>query len=283
MTSIHARIPINLSEVVLAAKRRGETVETAVQNTLKRRFPNDIGLHGSFGAGNMIEKENHLTLSSNGSCRIQQQQLIPQSASHDDTSDSEIEDEASASKENDPTQSPSPVALQSPRKSTSAKRPLSDLPTPTESQYDEDNPLGISSSERNIANNLVYNPSHFVLNAETSRKTFKLAERNRSLNFKNCSFDDASKDESTTTLLDFKDGNTNVAPAAKRFCSGEGKENHTDGLGIERSAASTAMNFSLNFDAGTVKQAYISSRKPSSALSTEGKGSGRPRVGLRRL
>lgn len=281
MTSIHARIPINLSEVVLAAKRRGETVETAAQNTLERRFPNDIGLHRSFGAGTTVEKENHLTLSSTSSRRVQQKQLIPQSASHD-TSDSETDDEASESKENDPTQSPSPVALQSPKKPTSTKRPLSDLPTPTESQYDEDNPLGISSSDRNIANNLVYNTSHFVPNAETSRKTFKLAERNRSLNFKNCSLKDVSKDESTITPFDFEDDDANVAPVAKRLRPGEGKENLTEGLGIEKSAASTAMAISVNFDGGTVKQTYIPTRKPSSALSTGGKRN-RPRVGLRRL
>ncbi|MCJ1233539.1 hypothetical protein MMC14_001497 [Varicellaria rhodocarpa] len=73
-----------------------------------------------------------------------------------DPSDSE-DDEASASKENDPALSPTPVTapLPNPRRPTLGKRPLSDLPTPvdTEANDDDEAPPILSPSEQNIANN----------------------------------------------------------------------------------------------------------------------------------
>lgn len=82
-------------------------------------------------------------------------------------SDDENENPACASKENDPSLSPSPVKLApplSPRKNAHGKRPLSDLTTsvdmdpfvstePEETNMDMDTTDGMTASERNIAAN----------------------------------------------------------------------------------------------------------------------------------
>ena len=82
-----------------------------------------------------------------------------------DNSDTENDDEASASKENDPSISPTtvtpPPIVPLRRNTTLGKRPLSDLPTPEEPpSEDESQPQShLSASEQNIAANTTPNLS----------------------------------------------------------------------------------------------------------------------------
>lgn len=73
-----------------------------------------------------------------------------------DQSDVE-DDESSASKENDPSISPSPVSppptLPVRRNTVLGKRPLSDLPTPEEPPSEDEQQRGLSASEKNIVAN----------------------------------------------------------------------------------------------------------------------------------
>ena len=82
-----------------------------------------------------------------------------------DHSDTGEDDEVSASKENDPSISPSPVSppptIQPRRNTILGKRPLSDLPTPEEPPSDDESQTHshLSASERNIAANTTPNLS----------------------------------------------------------------------------------------------------------------------------
>lgn len=271
MTSIHACIPTGLSEAVLAAKRRGETFGGALIADVEQQPPKTTKPCSSSSA--RIREPPYVTIPYNNNSR--------NAAEYDYNSDTETDDEASASKENDPSHSPSPVAPQIPRTSTSIKRPLSDLPTPTEPQFDEENSLGISSSERNIANNMAPFPSPYELNTEAPPKALKLAERTRSVNFTSRGVQDGDMDELVMMPYDIKAGEADNVPAAKRRCSG-GKENATGGLGLERTTTVTARSVGGSGNAATTKQVCIASRKPALASIAGSKGN-RPRVGLRRL
>lgn len=280
MTSIHARIPTDLSEAVLVAQRRGETVGAPIIDHVEQQPPKTTELCKSSGL--IVRNAPYVTIPSNDNYRNPETLHPNQLVEHDDCSDIDTDDEASASKENDPSQSPSPVTPPTPRKSTSIKRPLSDLPTPTESQTDEENPLGITSSGRNIANNMAYFTPPFAIGTENSSKALKLAERTRSVNFASRGLQDVGVDGLVIVPYDIDAGEANDVPAAKRLCSGGGKENVTEGLGIERTAAVMARSVGVGGNVGLVKQACNSSRKPALASMAGSKGV-RPRIGLRRL
>lgn len=279
MTSIHARIPTDLSEAVLVAQRRGETVGAPITDDVEQQ---PLKPTESCKSSGVIDKNApYVTIPSNDNCRNPETLHLNQLVEHDDPSDIDTDDEASASKENDPSQSPSPVTPPTPRKSTSIKRPLSDLPTPTESQTDEENPLGITSSERNIVNNMAYFTPPFAIGTENSSKALKLAERTRSVNFTSRGLQDVGVDGLFIVPYDIDAGEANDVPVAKRLCSG-GKENVTEGLGIERTAAVMARSVGVSGNVGLAKQPCISSRKPALASVAGSKGV-RPRIGLRRL
>ncbi|CAG8886999.1 unnamed protein product [Penicillium egyptiacum] len=172
MTSIHAPIPPNLKDAVTEAKVRGEEAGTALEEkeedpTIKRPRK-----QARTRAATIKKTARNTTPSVNPS----QSSYPSQSSSNpfaqpsppmtdNVMSDSESDDPDSASKENDPTLSPSPVHLAppSPRKTALGKRPLSVLSIPypedsdadmmlIDSDNDNDNPA-MTSNERNITAN----------------------------------------------------------------------------------------------------------------------------------
>ncbi|MCJ1385753.1 ubiquitin-conjugating enzyme E2 S [Xylographa soralifera] len=270
MTSIHAPIPTSLQAAVAAAKSRGEETKPVTAKQTSRKRP-------------------HLAL---------EDPIIPHQTVPDHDTDPS-DDEATASKENDPALSPSPVnpPMPSSRRPQLLKRPLSDLPTPTETDSDDEDEVcaGLTSSERNIAANTPNLSSNIARMAvsEQSITGTKLVERSRSFNFAA-----RDRDESITgglMIMPFEDQSAgadaeeeqeeNYQPPTKRVCSGEEKENIT-----EAQQAKPILPAKLAAIAGpTAKVAAAGSlRKVSSASGSSGGAASvrvmaKPRVGLRRL
>lgn len=208
MTSIHAPIPPDLKDSVAEAKHRGEDPSSIrlEEDTSTQRPRKQQRLHPG-----TIKKSIHKPNPS------------------DDISDSENEDPASASKENNPSLSSTPVRLTppSPRKSALGKRPLSVLTTPypedpdadmmlVDSDSEHERGLTKSSSEQNISANTRTRAS-----VSPQRKSPKLTLNKGG----NASFrlrDDLQiyEDVPDRTLADF----------SRRF-SGDGKENCTEASG----------------------------------------------------
>ncbi|KAJ5682216.1 Ubiquitin-conjugating enzyme E2 [Penicillium macrosclerotiorum] len=142
MTSIHAPIPLDLQEMVKEAKNRGEdlnSIPTERQNESSHslRPRKQQRLHS--GIPRKIVRRTTPTEYSHS----------PLHDANDTMSDSENEDPASASKENNPSLSPVPVCLApaSPRKNAHGKRPLSVLSIPYPEDPDVDMMLVDSDSE----------------------------------------------------------------------------------------------------------------------------------------
>ncbi|CAG8207468.1 unnamed protein product [Penicillium nalgiovense] len=168
MTSIHAPIPHSLKDAVTEAKVRGEEAGTTLEEKEKDAIIKRPRKQGRTHAATTKKTAPNTTASENSS-----QSSYPSKSSNpfaqpfppvtdNAMSDSESDDPASASKENDPTLSPSPVHLAppSPRKTALGKRPLSVLSIPypedsdadmmlIDSDNDNDTP-GMTSNERNI-------------------------------------------------------------------------------------------------------------------------------------
>lgn len=273
MTSIHARIPPHMKDAVLAAKGRGEVAGMLSKDDLDER---PSIKRKTTSSSNVVMKKTQAFFSPSSE--------IPANKPSDrnDNSDEDAEDEASASKENDPSQSPSPVTVQNTRRPALTKRPLSDLPIPKEPESEDEDASGLSPSARNIANNTTSFPGHLATNSENSRQTLKLAERRRSVNFSSRGLQDASKDGLAIVPLEIKGDETEDHPTGKRFCLWDGKENSTQGQGVEELTAAAARPAPGGGAMGATRPAAGVLTKPASASIGGGKG-GRPRVGLRRL
>ena len=271
MTSIHARIPTNLKDAVFVAKRRGEVAGMVTKDSSDER---PSMKRKTSSSSSVVMKKTQAIFSPSSE--------IPtnEPPARNDNSDQEAEDEASASKENDPSQSPSPVTVPSPRRPVLAKRPLSDLPVPIEPESDDE--TGLSPSELNIANNANSSSSHFATNLESSCQNLKLAERSRSINFSSRGLQDVGKDGLASVPMDITGDETEDHPTGKRLCLWEGKENFTQGQGVEQPSAPAARSPPVGGATGTTRPAAGIVTKPASASMVGGKG-GRPRVGLRRL
>ena len=267
MTSIHAAIPISLQAAVDTAKRRGEDATPTFVKLPSRKRPLMA-----------LQLPTPAPL----------QSINPES----DLSD----DEGSASKENDPALSPSPVnyPAPSPRRPLLNKRPLSDLPTPTEIPSDDEDEArsGLTSSERNIAANTPHLSSSIasMVVSEHSPPSPKLVERSQSFNF---AFRGKDNGSSGLLILPFEDETSGPngpdcdedinQPPKKRACSGEGKENVTEILPAQpvimaKHVSTPGIGFKV--------QSGVELRKVSGISGASGGGSvrtARPRVGLRRL
>ena len=273
MTSIHAVIPVAWSSSVEAAKRRGEDSDSG---------PTASKLLNS-------RKRPHLAI-----------EPTPPALPDMDSDGEDVDDEASASKENDPSISPSPVNPPAPsaRRPTLSKRPLSDLPTPEESPTDDEHETctGMTPSERNIAANTPNLSSSVacISVSDRSDRPIKLAERSRSFNFAWRGKDDASASGLMITPFEDRSSQSSVVvqdtdleqPAKKRVCSSEEfeeKENYTEA----RQALPTPLLKPLSVAAASAKPSTGADvRKVSSASGSSGNGSlrvAKPRVGLRRL
>ncbi|KAL4886531.1 ubiquitin-conjugating enzyme/RWD-like protein [Aspergillus karnatakaensis] len=160
MTSIHAPIPIEMRTEVMEAKTRGEDANTTIpeQEDQSRSLRSRKGTR----VQSVMMKKKPTTRKEIPSEDSENNRLEP-------LSDDENENPATASKENDPTLSPSPVKLApplSPRKNAHGKRPLSVLtpsmdidrfpsldPDDMEVDMDMNTADGMTASERNIAAN----------------------------------------------------------------------------------------------------------------------------------
>ncbi len=252
MTSIHATIPPNLEEAAFAAQRRGEAPGAALPEQNKQRS----NLKGkSTSSSSVVMKRLPERLTSSQSAPTPR----PASAGSESAED---EDEASASKENDPTLSPTAVPSQSPRRPNVTKRPLSDLPCPTEEELDQVCP---SPSEQNITNNIL------VRRAETST-----AVRSTETNVTERSLRDAS----TNVTISRQDG-VEMGRSAKRVCSDEAKENAREEYGVSTFALSS--NSSLKSASAKVQPIPVRKASAPGILSTGASKGSKARVGLRRL
>ncbi|EAS31495.2 ubiquitin conjugating enzyme E2 [Coccidioides immitis RS] len=169
MTSIHAPVPPELKNLALEAKRRGEDPETnldEIQNT-KTSAPSQSRNRSSSSSVTMkkdVTSHNAPMPSSKLDIRLKRDSLQDQKLNGGREEDSdEGDDLGSASKENDPSLSLSPVTFPppSPWKSVLGKRPLSALTPPEPDEMvvindDEDGFNALSNSERNIAANINY-------------------------------------------------------------------------------------------------------------------------------
>ena len=270
MTSIHASIPADLKEAALTAKRRGEAPGTAILEDTDTR-PIMKGKSAS-SSGVVMKKKLPQRITSTQSAPL----LRPLVQGGED-SGSEYEDDKSASKENDPKLSPSPVPVQSPRRPNLAKRPLSDLPTPFEIECDGIQAPCLSPSDQNVVNNT--DPSPDEIMPESLRKLSQPAERNQSVNFTSRGLQEAGTTGISSVPLEDSYAMDDVRPA-KRVCSDDGKENAVEGRGLEKLSAMPLQSISSAAMAG------LSASRKASAPGPLGSGAlkaGKARVGLRRL
>lgn len=149
--------------------------------------------------------------------------------------DSEPENDENA--ENDPSLSPSPVTFPtlSPRRPTLGKRPLSDLPTPTEPDSGDEE--GLSPSERNIAANTAFSGE---AEPRKEEEIMKLAERSRGVNFVSPGRNNSWQQEAVLAGCGgaesvVYDEGVEERPK-KRICSAEGKEN-AGGMDVVRTGS----------------------------------------------
>lgn len=267
MTSIHASIPSDLKEAVLAAKKRGEEPGNTILEHAEQR-PTMKGKSAS--SSSVIMKKL--------SQRITSTQSAPQSlqlAQEDENSGSE-NDEKSGSKENDPMLSPAPVPAQMPRRPMLAKRPLSDLPIPSEIDNESIEAPCISPSEQNVVNNMASTPAHATV--ENTRKAPQLAERSQSVNLTGRGLQDTDANGSTAVCFEERAIDDTLRPA-KRVCSEESKENVAEGPSLGKLPERPLPVVSRSSKAG------MSAQRKASAPGSLGAGSlkGKSRVGLRRL
>ena len=265
MTSIHAAVPDELREAVLAAKSRGEEPGAIVTENIERRPKIK---HKSMSSSTMVMKNLPHRLSSKKlappPCQIVQE--------HDPTSE---DDESSECKENDPMLSPPPVPALPQRRPMLPKRPLSDLPVPIETHPDSDHAPLLSPSEQNIANGSDSTSSS--IKAGSLRKDLQLTERNTSSNTNGRRLQDVELNDVATQRLE--DQIANGPRPSKRVCSEEGKEN-----ALEEHRFIRLPDWPLPVMNGMNRECVPNSRK------TLGPGStnvvsvkGKTRVGLRRL
>lgn len=283
MTSIHARIPSHMKDRVLEAKRRGEEVGSAIRDECDER---PLIKTKSSSSSSVVMKKAQIIKSGSPRVADSQQSMCEQ------CSDSDMDyDEASASKENDPSQSPSPVMTQSPRRPTLAKRPLSDLPTPPEPDSEDDGATALSPSERNIVANTPYLSSPLATtSAESPRQNLKLTERSRTVNCTSRGLQDVSKDGLGAVHFDIKvDAEVEELPAQKRLCVWAEKENSTEVHMVNpKSWAPAAAARSVPGVGGVASSSTEAplrpiSHKPVAGLNMVNKNAARSRMGLRRL
>lgn len=201
---------------------------------------------------------------------------------HNGASDADTDDEASASKENDPSLSPSAVAVESPRIHGSTKRPLADLPTPTEPEQDSGSLFSTSPTENNMSSNIPLSSAPIGSNPDRSAEGLKLVERRRGVNHNTRAIRGMGQDKPIIIPFDEKTESDDDVPASKRICSREGKENGFEALGICETATFATRSALAS---GSVPAARLPAVVAKKQIQNTVAGSRitRPRVGLRRL
>jgi ubiquitin-conjugating enzyme E2 S len=199
------------------------------------------------------------------------------------------DDEALASKENDPSISPSPVSPTAPvqRNSVLGKRPLADLPIPVEPLDDQ---LLVSASERNvIANtpNLSTDMSCLSFTNETNQASsssslpastrYQLPRPTKRSH--SPSSDAGSAIFTFTGMPTSNNSESTVLPSLKRRCTLEGKENQSQGIDKIRPRDISLQPLKASAVGLGVKNLAPVKKNNSSTTGSKSKA----RVGLRRL
>ena len=259
MTSIHASIPANLRDAAKDAKCRGELSENVYEDSVARR-PRMSNKSASAPSAITRRLPERLTVTR----PVGQLQTA---LTDEDTSDAE-DDEATASKENNPALSPQGVFHQSPRRPTLAKRPLSDLPCPTEAELR----TAVSRSQQNVMNNAIHVQPRSSSPGESHHGS-QLAERNYMINFTGRGMRDAEGDRSDGAAFSEEGSHPR-----KRVCSDETKENAAEPCRTDILTKPSRLS--------STSRVPSSARTASAASSASSGGSSRPgktRIGLRRL
>ena len=260
MTSIHARIPTELGGAVLAAKGRGETTGTSVEKTLDDRPK--ISRKGTSTPSVVMKNPSRLSHpkldapNRSASAPVIETTMKTYGIELDMNAECEDVEEVPDTKENDPLQCPLSTPPMT-RKSEPKKRPLADLPIPTEDEIWDG---VLSPSEKNIAANEHTDIASSTFALSKSKICHTLVERSHSPNL--CPVDRWAKDHPTKRVC-FEDFKENIGTAnAATFC---GRPTAT-----LMSTKLPAVTHSIGLDTGSVNKTYKA--KVSKA-----------RVGLRRL
>ncbi|KAL4917632.1 ubiquitin-conjugating enzyme/RWD-like protein [Aspergillus aurantiobrunneus] len=312
MTSIHAPIPADMRNEVMEAKMRGEESGTTIpeQEDTSRSFRSRKGTR----VQSVTMKKKPTRKDTSGSQPQDSENNRPHYEPLDQhhelqpPSDDENENLACASKENDPSLSPSPVKMTpplSPRKNAHGKRPLSVLttsldmdPVSSVEPEDMDTTDGMTSSERNIAANATPAPRGIQeRDSSPQRKSPKLSVLNRSLN-KHLREDNIGSD-----VKIYEDEPSASDPYRPTSGSGEGKENpyssscssslplkdlELDPV-LSKSQQQTERTHLSTLSSSTSQQSSSSSNmlpKPvygTRKVSGSGLKKAKPRIGIRRL
>lgn len=253
MTSIHARISFDFKDMALAAKRRGEITGTVIGQDVEHR-PTVKSKSTSSSSSVVMRKLPERIIST------QSAPSNPHQALEGEGPTSEDEDDKSASKENDPLLSPSPVPAPSLR-----RPPLSDLST-VEPEYDAADAPYLSPSEQNVMNNL--NPLAGIAASDSSRKGLQLAEWSQSVSMIARTLQETGGNG--VGSVDFEGRPT------KRICSDPGKENTLETWGARKVIEEPLL---------AVSKVGVPTSRKASASSSSGRSivKGKSRVGLRRL
>ncbi|PGH21499.1 hypothetical protein AJ80_03167 [Polytolypa hystricis UAMH7299] len=210
MTSIHAPIPKDMKEAVMEAKRRGDESGTPLYEEEAQRRPMATRKISTLPSSVVMKKPTQRALENakrTEKLDIRIRNTIPDSSAsstvqqqaNEAESDDENDNPDIASKENDPSLSPSPVFLPppSPRKSVLGKRPLSVLSSSDEPEMvlvdagdddgddvDDAEHNGMTASERNIAanTNTTAKEQQSRTPQQPPRKSPKLSDLGRSFN-----------------------------------------------------------------------------------------------------
>jgi ubiquitin-conjugating enzyme E2 S len=253
MTSIHAPIPPGLKNSVLEAKHRGEDPSSIhrEEDTTTQRPRKQQCLHPG---------------------------TIKNQVPDDTISDSENDDPASASKENNPSFSPTPVRLTppSPRKTALGKRPLSVLAMPYPEDPDADMMLVDSDSEHD---SLPKSSSEQNISANTRTRTASPQRKSPKLSLSkgNASF----RRDDLQIYEDVPDRTLDLSR------SGDGKENHTstgmkDVLVQDKAANSFGQTQGLSVKPVTSSASRVS-KKVAGGPRKVSLAKAKPRIGVRRL
>lgn len=260
MTSIHARIPSDLKDLALSARRRGEIGGTAMGQDIEQRPKMESQSTSLLPGSPMGELPDCVTHTQSALVNVDQAPKGESLAKADEYA-------TSAPKEIDPLQSSCPVLASSPQRPATAKRPLFDLHI-AKPEHDMTVVPCLSPSERKAVNNVL--PLASIAAPDRSRKGLQIAGKSQAVNR-------TGRGQETE---DYGTGSDDIEEnPTKRICSDSGKEN-----AIETSGARKPIETLLPAVSAATKLGVPISRKASaSAILATNRMKGKSRVGLRRL
>lgn len=307
MTSIHAPIPDDMREAAMEAKRRGEEEGTVIREEEERR---PVGARKTSCTHTVVMKKRtgkNQTSGETSNNQVADSSKAEQGSEEQDldidVSDDENDDPASASKENDPSLSISPVVIapSSPRKNVLGKRPLSVLatsPDPDTVMDDagDDESHRMTASEKNIAAN-----SGNVSQQRSSspqKKSQKLLELRKGANASSRIREDDNMNN-TQDSMDwtgslkgresqhqiYEDGDESNDDGKENYGSSTTSKEREGAAKPTISGSSTALHTISPVPSATV-QSNRKVSKPATGtrkVSSTASGKPKPRVGIRRL